>query len=54
MGRSLEARIKRASHKVLCRERELDEAEEKYRKLLDEAHKRGIEVPRTALTNPLR
>lgn len=53
MGRSLEARIKRAAHKVLRRERELQEANESYAKLVEEAYRKGIEVPRTALTNPL-
>jgi hypothetical protein len=52
MGRTLEARIKRAAHKVLRRERELDEAEKTYQELLDEAHARGVKVPRTKLTNP--
>jgi hypothetical protein len=53
MGRSLEARIKRAAHKVVRRERELDQAEQKYRELLDEADRRGVPTPRTILTNPL-
>ena len=53
MGRSLEARIKRAANKVARRERELDQAEQKYRDLLDEANRRGIRTPRTILTNPL-
>lgn len=52
MGRTLEARIKRAAHKVIRRERELDEAQKKYQELLDEAHGRGVKVPRTKLTNP--
>lgn len=53
MGRTLEARIKRAAHKVLRRERELDEAQKKYQELLDEAYQRGVDVPRTMLSNPL-
>jgi len=53
MGRSLEARIKRAANKVARRERELGEAQDKYRDLLDEANRRGITAPRTILTNPM-
>jgi N-dimethylarginine dimethylaminohydrolase len=53
MGRTLEARIKRAAHKVLRRERELGVAQEQYQELLEEARQHGVEVPRTALTNPL-
>lgn len=53
MGRSLEARIKRAAHKVVRREQELDQAEQKYRDLLEEADRRGVSTPRTILTNPL-
>lgn len=53
MGRTIEARIKRAAHKVLRLERELDVAEEKYRELVEEANRRGIDVPKTTLTNPL-
>lgn len=53
MGRTLEARIKRAAQKVVRREQDLEVAEEKYQKLVAEAHQRGVEVPRTTLTNPL-
>lgn len=53
MGRSLEARIKRQAHKVLRRERELGTAMDGYQKLVEEAERKGIEVPKTALTNPL-
>lgn len=52
MGRTLEARIMRAAKKVLRRERELEVANEKYDALIEEAHRRGIEAPRTLLTNP--
>jgi hypothetical protein len=53
MKRDLEAEIRAAADKVLRLERELDQANEEYRELLDEADQRGIQVPRTRLTNPL-
>lgn len=48
----LQEKIKRAAKKVIKRERELGVAMEKYQELIDEAYRRGIEVPRTELTNP--
>lgn len=52
MNQPIEARIKQAAEKVLRCEQDLDKAQQEYDALIDQAHEQGVEVPRTALSNP--